>query len=147
MSIDNQSVAELTQAVELLGENINRMAITMLLCMLITIAFMFFIIKHYEKISNHSLGRLDPDKASKLFDSGKNSEPFAYCRKFIHKFPNDVNILFYLGLAHYATGNLAKAQHNFHRAAELNPHYKDVVLPYLDEIMAQEVAARSAMPS
>ncbi|MNF70529.1 Tetratricopeptide repeat protein [compost metagenome] len=144
MTIDTKSVAELTQAVELLGNNINRMAITMLICMLITIAFTFFIIRYYEKLSNHALGRFDPDKASKLFDSGRVPELLAYCVKFIKKHPNDVNILFHLGRAQYTTGDFKEAQLSFQRAAELNPHYRSVVNPYLDEIRAQEVAAREA---
>jgi len=66
MNVDNESIIELTKAVELLGNNINRMSISILVAMLITLAFMWFIIKHYEKVSNHSLGSFNPDKASKI---------------------------------------------------------------------------------
>lgn len=105
--------------------------------MFISMAFMWFIIKYYEKLSNYSLGSFNQDKASKLYETNRLQDLLKYCLKFHSKYPNDVQITFYLGLAYYKLGNFSLARQHFESAAELNPHYKESVQPYLEEISMQ----------
>lgn len=137
MNIDKQSVVELTRALDMLSGSINRMVIIMAICMFISMAFMWFIIKYYEKLSNYSLGSFNQDKASKLYETNRLQDLLKYCLKFHSKYPNDVQITFYLGLAYYKLGNFSLARQHFESAAELNPHYKESVQPYLEEISMQ----------
>jgi len=144
VNIDKQSVVELTRAVDMLGGSINRMAIIMAICMFISIAFMWFIIKYYEKLSNYSLGSFNPDKASSLYETNKLQDLLKYCLKFHSKYPHDVQITFYLGLTYYKLGNFSLARQYFQSATELNPHYKESVEPYLEEISIQMNSVKDA---
>jgi len=103
--MDNQSIIELTRAAELLASSITRMTFFMAISMFVLIGFTWFIIKYYEKLSNHSLGSFNSEKAQKLFDTNRVQELLKYCLKYQRKYPNDVQINFHLGLTHYRLGN------------------------------------------
>jgi tetratricopeptide (TPR) repeat protein len=70
---------------------------------------------------------------------GKLEELLSYTEKCAKKYPNDVEIRFYIGLAFYARGDLQEAKRELEAAASINPHYRELVSAYLEAIEEHEM--------
>jgi tetratricopeptide (TPR) repeat protein len=134
MELKDETVAELTKAIDSLSSELLKMEITIIVALLVCVGFMVLLIRYYENRTNDRADGFSTSKAERLDDAGDTQGLIKYCEKWFKKYPNDVNINFYLGLAYYHDGQLEKAKHYFESTITLNPNYKEHVAAFLEEI-------------
>jgi|GEM_PF-1038338 len=140
--IDLPAIERLDDSVLLLADSINELVYGLLGCFVVALGFCYLILKYHRIISGLSAyrrGRFSSEKASRLFDMGKLEELLSYTEKCAKKYPNDVEIRFYIGLAFYARGDLQEAKRELEAAASINPHYRELVSAYLEAIEEHEM--------
>jgi len=145
--VDLPAVDSLNESVLLLADSIHELVYGLLACFVVALGVCFVILKYYRVLSGLSSyrhGRFSSEKASRLFDMGKLDELLAYAEKCAKKYPNDVEIRFYIGLAFYARGDLQEAKRELETAASINPHYRDAVSAYLEAIEEHEMPGPAA---
>jgi tetratricopeptide (TPR) repeat protein len=105
---------------------------------------LWLFIKYYENRTNSRADEFSIRKAERLDDEGKVGELIEYCESFFRKFPNDVNVNFYLGIGYYRDGQMDKAKAYFESAVHLNPNFHQHVDAYLEKIMSFSDQRKSA---
>lgn len=98
---------------------------------------MCLIIKYYENKSHDVADEFSLRKAERLDDIGDEDGLLEYCLRFISKYPNDVNVTYYLGLAYYRKKMLNESKIYFSKSIELNPNMKKTISAYLESIEEQ----------
>ncbi len=134
MENNSEAILELAKSVQSLSDNIVIMEIVIIGAGLVSGIFTWFIIKHYESTTNDRADEFSLRKADKLDNTGNIDELLQYCNKWVNKYPNDMNINFYLGLAYYRKQQFLQAKQYFERSATLNPNMRESVKGYLEVI-------------
>ncbi len=134
MEASNESILELAKSIQSLSDNIVIMEIVIIVAGLVSVGFMWLLIKHYENATNDRADEFSSRKADKLDDTGNIEELLQYCIKYVKKYPNDMTVNFYLGLAYYRKNEFIEAKKYFEKSAELNPNMRESVEGYLEVI-------------
>lgn len=134
LEASNEAVLELAKSIQSLSDNIVTMEIVIIVTGLVSAGFMWFIIKYYENATNDRADEFSVRKADKLDNTDNIDELLEYCLKFCKKYPNDMTVNFYLGLAYYRKQQFLESRKYFQKSAELNPNMRKNVQGYLEVI-------------
>ncbi|MFO7528997.1 MAG: tetratricopeptide repeat protein [Marinobacter sp.] len=134
MEANNEAVLELAKSIQSLSDNIVTMEIVIIVTGLVSAGFMWFIIKYYENATNDRADEFSVRKADRLDNTDNIDELLEYCLKFREKYPNDMTVNFYLGLAYYRKQQFLESRKYFKKSAELNPNMRQNVEGYLEVI-------------
>jgi tetratricopeptide (TPR) repeat protein len=134
LEASTESILELAKSIQSLSDNIVIMEIVIIVAGLVSVGFMWLLIKYYENTTNDRADEFSSRKADKLDDTGNIEELLQYCIKFVNKYPNDMTVNFYLGLAYYRKNEYIEAKKYFEKSVELNPNMRESVEGYLDVI-------------
>ena len=134
MELSNEAVLELAKSIQSLSDNIVAMEIVIFVAGIASVVLMWLLIRHYENTTNDRADEFSSRKADKLDDTGNIDELLQYCTKYVNKYPNDMTVNFYLGLAYYRQNEYIEAKKYFEKSVQLNPNMRESVEGYLEVI-------------
>jgi len=134
METDKDAVLELAKSVQSLSDNVVMLELALIGSVIVSVGFMWFLIKYYENKTNDRADEFNARKADKLDDKNDIDGLLAYCEKFIRKYPNDVTVNFYIALAYFRKEQFDQAKTYFEKSVKLNPNMTENVQGYLDVI-------------
>ncbi len=127
-------VERLVGAISLLSLTIAILAISLIASSLMQI---HMVKKYRQKPDGEDINNdfeFNSNRAEKLYKENQLDELVRYTTEVLRYSPNNTDARLYLGVALYTKGEYAAAQGEFERLADMNPHLKETVEPYLEQI-------------
>lgn len=134
MNNTEQAILELTSAINSLANTIDGIVFAGVSMVVLLILMSWLMTKHYDKRTGEMGFHFNEGKAEKLYNSNHIELLITYCEKWQKKYPNNVSISWYLGLAHFHKGDYVLAKSFFNDTARINPTWKSAVAAYLEQI-------------
>ena len=85
MELKDETVIELTKAIDSLSGELFKIEITLIVALLVCVGFMVLLIRFYENRTNDRADEFSTRKADKLDDAGDTQGLIKYCRKVRRK--------------------------------------------------------------
>jgi len=86
------------------------------------------------------------DRAKAMLDQGANKKLLDLCDSHILEFPADSHAYWYMGQAHYRTGNLRRALICFRKVQELQPDWEAASIQPMIATIEAKLAERGEKP-